>query len=61
MRVLSDVTSISGTSEPAGFWQRLVLALDEYFADKSKWTVPEATMRRSRQDFDRCRRLMHKV
>jgi len=43
-----------------GFWQRLALALDEYFAQRTKRTVPEATLRRSRQEFERCRRLMHK-
>ncbi|MGO9701201.1 MAG: hypothetical protein ACLPX7_18265 [Xanthobacteraceae bacterium] len=61
MRALPDVTLISGKPEAAGFWQRLILVLDEYFADKSKWTVPAATLRRSKQDFERCRRLMHKA
>jgi len=46
---------------PGGFWQRLALTLDEYFARRTKQTVPEATLRRSRQDFERCRRLMHKA
>ncbi len=44
-----------------GFWRRLALALDGYFVDRAKWALPQATLRRSRQDFERCRRLMHKV
>jgi len=50
-----------GKPMPGGFWQKLALALDEYFAKRTKRTVPEATLRRSRQDFERCRRLMHKT
>jgi hypothetical protein len=50
-----------GKPMPEGFWQRLALALDEYFAQRTKRTVPAATLRRSRQDFERCRRLMHKT
>jgi hypothetical protein len=44
-----------------GFWRRLERALDEYFVNRARWAVPQATLRRSRQDFERCRRLMHKV
>ena len=44
-----------------GFWRRLALALDEYFVNRARWSVPQATLRRSRHDFERCRRLMHKV
>jgi len=51
----------AGTPMPEGFWRRLALALDEYFAQRTKQTLPEATLRRSRQDFERCRRLMHKT
>ncbi len=42
------------------FWHRLALALDEHFADRSKRAVPATTLRRSRHDIDRCRRLLHK-
>jgi hypothetical protein len=44
-----------------GFWRKLALALDEYFLDRARWAVPQVTLRRSRHDFERCRRLMHKV
>lgn len=47
--------------EPRDFWQRLALTVDRYFADRTKRTVPQATLRRSRQDFERCRRLLHKT
>jgi hypothetical protein len=44
-----------------GFWRRLERTLDEYFVNRARWAVPQATLRRSRQDFERCRRLMHKA
>lgn len=47
--------------KPRGFWQRLALAVDRYFADRTKLAVPQATLRRSRQEFERCRRLLHKT
>jgi hypothetical protein len=42
------------------FWQRLAQALDEYFVDRTKRAVPETTLRRSKHDIDRLRRLMHR-
>ena len=50
-----------GQTTSGSFWQRLALALDEYFAQRTKRTVPEATLRRAKQEFERCRRLMHKT
>lgn len=50
-----------GRPTSGSFWQRLALVLDEYFAQRTKRTVPEATLRRSRQEFKRCRRLLHKT
>jgi hypothetical protein len=41
-----------------GLWWRLAEALDRYVADRSKLAVPPATLRRSRHDIVRCRRLM---
>ena len=41
-------------------WHRLAQALDRHFADRSKRAVPTVTLRRSRYDIERCRRLMHK-
>ncbi len=43
-----------------GFWHRLAQTLDEHFAARSKRAVPAATLRRSKHDIDRCRRLMRK-
>ncbi len=43
-----------------GFWRRLAQTLDEHFAARSKRAVPAATLRRSKHDIDRCRRLMRK-
>jgi hypothetical protein len=51
----------AGKPMPGSFLQRLALATDEYFARRTKRTLPEATLRRSRQDFERCRRLIHKT
>ncbi len=56
---LSDTDG--GKPIPGGFWQRLALVLDEYLAQRTKRTVPEATLRRSKQEFERCRRLIHKT
>jgi len=50
----------NGAAKPRGFWQRLAQALDEFFVDRTKRAVPEITLRRSKHDIDRCRRLMHK-
>ena len=52
----------AGTSaaKPRSFWQRLAQALDEYLADRMKRAVPEITLRRSKHDIDRLRRLMHR-
>ena len=47
-------------AEPRSFWQRLAQALDEYFVDRTKRAVPEITLRRSKHDIDRLRRLMHR-
>jgi hypothetical protein len=44
-----------------GFWHRLAQTLDQHFADRSVRAVPAATLRRSKHDIDRCRRLMHKI
>jgi hypothetical protein len=61
IRVDAPPNTAAGKQLPGSFWQRLAPALDEYFAKLTKRTVPEATLRRSRQEFERCRRLMHKT
>jgi hypothetical protein len=50
----------NGGVKPRGLWQRLARALDEYFVDRTKRSVPEVTLRRCKHDIDRLRRLMHK-
>lgn len=46
--------------KPPGFWRRLAQALDQLFVDRTRRAVPEHTLRRSRQELQRCRRLMLK-
>jgi len=43
---------------PKGFWRRFVQALDARFADRTRRSVPENTLRRSSDEIARCRRLM---
>ncbi len=50
----------TAAARPEGFWRRLARALDAYFADRTKRAVPEITLRRSKHEVARCRRLMHK-
>jgi hypothetical protein len=50
----------SSAAKREGFWQRLMLALDQHFVDRAKRAVPAVTLRRTKRDIDRCRRLMHK-
>ena len=60
--------SVVPVEEPPGvraakresFWHRLGRALDRHLADRSRREVPAATLRRSKHDIDRCRRLMRK-
>ena len=42
------------------FWQTLARTLDELVVNRARRTVPEIVLRRSKQDVDRCRRLMLK-
>jgi len=50
----------NGAVKPGGFRRRLAQALDEYFVNRMKRAVPEIALRRSKQDINRFRRLMHK-
>jgi hypothetical protein len=52
--------SVIPVNEPPGFWQRFAQALDAYFVDRTKRAVPEITLRRSKHEIARCRRLMHR-
>lgn len=50
----------TGAAQPVGFWQRLAQALDAYVVKRSKRAVPAITLRRSRHELARCRRLVHR-
>jgi hypothetical protein len=52
--------AVNGATRPQGFWQRFAQALDAYLADRTRRAVPEITLRRSKHEIARCRRLMHK-
>jgi hypothetical protein len=52
--------AVTGAANPQRFWQRLAQALDAYFVDRSRRAMPAATLRRSKHEIDRCRRLMRK-
>jgi hypothetical protein len=54
-----NFTARSGVADRDGFWQRFARALDGYLIDRSRHALPAPTLRRSRRDIDRCRRLMH--
>jgi hypothetical protein len=41
------------------FWQKLAQSLDAYVVNRTKRAESEATLRRSRHDIARFRRLMH--
>jgi hypothetical protein len=50
----------NGAEKPGSFWQRLAQSLEAYFANQTKRAVSETTLRRSKHDIARFRRLMHK-
>jgi hypothetical protein len=52
--------SVIAVGEPSGFWQKFAHALDAYFAGRTQRVVSEITLRRSKHEIARCRRLMHK-
>jgi hypothetical protein len=52
--------SVTPVGEPASFWHRFAHALDAYFASRTQREVSEITLRRSKHEIARCRRLMHK-
>ncbi len=48
----------NGSAKPKGFWHRLALAVDCYVTERTKKAVPMATLRRSKHEMARCRRLI---
>lgn len=39
-------------------WRRFAQALDRFVASRTKGAVPQTSLRRSKADFNRCRRLI---
>jgi hypothetical protein len=57
---VDEPPAADGAANPRRFWRRLARALDAYFVDRSRRAMPAATLRRSKHEVDRCRRLMRK-
>jgi hypothetical protein len=55
-----SVIPVVGAVKSGGFWQKLAHALDQYSVDRIKRAVPEITLRRSKHEVGRYRRLMLK-
>ena len=51
---------VNGITKPPNFWERLAQTLELYLSERTKRTIPEFTLRRSKQEVDRCRRLILK-
>ena len=60
--ILIDEPPGAAAGEPTrhSFWQRLARIVDRHFADRSRRAVSPLTLRRSKYDVDRCRRLLGK-
>jgi hypothetical protein len=50
-----------GPAQRPGFWRRLTQALDAYLAERTRRAVPAGTLRRSRRELARCRRLIRRA
>ena len=48
----------SAAPKPESLWQRLLRAIDAYLADRTKKAIPAISLRRSRHEIARCRRLL---
>jgi len=46
-------------AKPKGFWREMAEVLDAYVTTQARRTVPEVTWRRSKQEIDRYRRVLH--
>jgi hypothetical protein len=59
--VPADEPSRAGNAatKPEWFWQQLSRAVDAYLAERIKKAIPAITLRRSRHELMRCRRLIH--
>jgi hypothetical protein len=50
--------AVERAAKPRRFWQRFAQALDRLVVNRTKRSVPDVVLRRSKLDVDRCRRLM---
>ena len=50
--------AVDAAPKPESFWQKLSRAIDAYLAERTKKAIPAITLRRSRHEIERCRRLM---
>jgi hypothetical protein len=57
---LNEAAAADAVARPLRFWRRLAEAFDDYLAERTKRAIPEFTLRRSKREIDRCRRLMHR-
>jgi len=57
---VDEAAAADAAARPSRFWQRIAQTFDSYLAERTKRTVPEITLRRSKREIDRCRRLMHR-
>jgi hypothetical protein len=46
-------------ANPPGFWRGMAEVLDAYVTTQARRAVPEVTWRRSKQEIDRYRRVLH--
>jgi hypothetical protein len=58
--VVNEAAAADAAPKPLRFWRRLAEAFDSYLAERTKRAIPEFTLRRSKREIDRCRRLMHR-
>jgi len=55
----ADEQAGKSTAEKQTFWQRLARALDRLVVQRSRHAVPANMFRRSKNEHDRCRRMIH--
>jgi len=51
-------TAVSDLSNPSTFWKKVARILDQLVVNRSRDAVPRLLLRRSKHDYDRCRRLI---
>ena len=58
--ILTDLkdTATSGSFNARTFWEKVTQIFDQLVLNRSRDAVPQLLLRRSKHDYDRCRRLM---